>query len=109
MWNEPTEGELHRLPPLYTTENTPAKDTVIHMHFFLAGCDWYVAEYGPEERVFFGYVILNDDFQNAEWGYTSSDELQALRTSQGTEVDRDLNWRAREASEVERIVASGGI
>ena len=103
MWNEPTDSDLRKLPPLYATSNTPWDDTVIYEHFFLAGCDWYLAEYGPEERIFFGYAVLNDDLQNAEWGYTSFDELRGLRTPQGFEVDRDLHWRVRKASEVERI------
>ena len=109
MWNEPTPEELMKLPRLYATENTPAEDTMIYEHFFLGGCDWYVADYGPDERIFFGYTILNDDLDNAEWGYISFDELREVRTHQGIEVDRDLHWEPRKASEVDRIVeASGG-
>ena len=108
MWNEPTEAELARLPPLYATESTPWEQTVIHEHFFLGSCDWYAAEYGAEERLFFGYAILNDDLDNAEWGYFSFDELRELRLRGGIEVDRDLHWRSRPASEVERIVAGHG-
>jgi len=26
---------------------------MILMHFFIGGSDWYVAEYSPEERLFF--------------------------------------------------------
>ena len=104
MWNEPTAEELAKLPRLYATQNTPWQDTVIHERFFLGGCDWYAAEFGPDERMFFGYTILNDDLQNAEWGYISFDELRAINIK-GIEVDRDLHWRKRKASEVERIIA----
>ena len=107
MWNEPSEEELRKLSPLYSTENTPWEDTMIQMHFFLGGCDWYVAEYGPEERIFFCYAILNDDFMNSEWGYSSFDELRAVNV-RGVEVDRDLHWNARKASEIERIVRGLG-
>ena len=103
MWNEPVEKELRRLPRLYSTDDVPLHEKVIHMHFFLGGCDWYVAEYGPEERIFFNYAILNSDFQNAEWGYTSFDELRELRTRQGFEVDRELYWRPKRAIEIDKI------
>jgi hypothetical protein len=109
MWNEPSDAELARLPPLYATENTPVAETLIPMHFFLGGCDWYVAEYSPQGRNFFGYAILNDDLQNAEWGYVNYDELRKLKTPNGLEVDRDLQWQTRKASEIERIVQSGGV
>ncbi len=109
MWNEPSDGDLRKLPPLYATGNTPWEETVIYEHLFLGGCDWYLAEYGPEERIFFGYAILNDDLENAEWGYVSFDELRELRTPQGFQVDRDLHWRMRKASEVDRIRESYGL
>ena len=75
MWNEPTPEELEQLPGLYATETTPLEDKLIHMHFFFGACDWYMAEYSPTDRLFFGYAILNNDLVNAEWGYVSLDEL----------------------------------
>lgn len=103
MWNEPGNDELNRLPALYSTENVSLEDKLIHMHFFLGGCDWYVAEYGREERIFFGYAILNDDLDNAEWGYVSFDELRELRTSSGIEVDRDLHWSPLKYSQIDKL------
>ena len=103
MWNEPSEERLRQLPPLYATEKTDWRDTIIHEHFFLGGCDWYIAEYGPADRLFFGYAILNNDLDNAEWGYVSFNELRSVNV-RGIEVDRDLHWRPRPASEIERIV-----
>ena len=108
MWNEPTSAELARIPSLYQTDNIPAAEKIIHEHFFIAGCDWYAAEYASADRLFFGYAILNDDFQDSEWGYFSFDELRAI-SIQGVEIDRDLDWKQRKASEVERIVQGGGV
>ena len=108
MWNEPTEEDLQRIPRLYATEIVPWADKMIYQHFFLGGCDWYVAEYAPEERIFFGYAILNDDLDNSEWGYISFDELRDVKAQGVYEVDRDLHWSPRKASEVERIVAAYG-
>lgn len=107
MWNEPTDAELAKLPRLYATEHIAVADKLIHQHYFIGGCDWYAAEYGTEDRLFFGFAILNDDLQNAEWGYFAYDELREINVH-GIEVDRDLHWRVRKACEVERIVQSGG-
>ncbi len=103
MWNKPTPKQLNALPELYATENAPLEDKLIHMHFFVGGCDWYAAEYGPSDRLFFGYAILNNDLINSEWGYFSLDELAGIRTRQGIEIDRDLHWTVRKASEVDKI------
>ncbi|MBN1516630.1 DUF2958 domain-containing protein [Candidatus Sumerlaeota bacterium] len=103
MWNEPTERQLSALPSLYSTENVPLEEKIIHMHFFLGGCDWFMAEYDPTDRLFFGYVILNDDLENAEWGYTSFDEMRSIRTRHGLEIDRDLHWHPNPVSQIPRI------
>jgi hypothetical protein len=105
MWNEPTPAQLARLPALYATESTPSREKLIYEHFFLGVSDWYAAEYGARERLFFGFAILNGDLDNAEWGYFSYDELRSVRV-RGLEVDRDLHWRVRPAGEVEKIVAA---
>ena len=106
MWNEPSPKELEKLPELYATEERRTREIDIYLHFFLGASDWYIAEYDEKDRVFFGYAILNDDLQNSEWGYVSHDELRDVRTPQGIEVDRDLYWRVRKASEVERIATA---
>lgn len=103
MWNEPSEEQLKKLPKLYSTDESPLKDKIIHMHYFIGGCDWYVAEYDQRDRLFFGYAILNNDLYNSEWGFSSLDELKAINV-RGIEVDRDLHWRIRPVSEVEKIV-----
>lgn len=108
MWNKPTEKELSKLPKLYETENIKPADKKIFLHFFISGTDWYISEYNPEEELFFGFTILNNDYQNAEWGYISFKELKDLKVS-FLEVDRDLYWDVKKASEVDEIVKSGGV
>ena len=104
MWNRPTEKELAQLPRIYETDSIPAAEKVIRMHFFLGQSDWYIAEYDPTERIFFGFAILNDDLLNAEWGYIALEELADVRVPPGLEVDRDLYWRPKPAIDVSRIV-----
>jgi hypothetical protein len=101
MWNEPTKKQLDKIPGLYETEETPLKDKIVHMHFFIHGCDWYVAEFDGEV-LFFGYALLNGDQQNAEWGYISLNELKELSIN-GIEIDRDMHWKPKPAREIEKI------
>jgi len=102
MWNKPTNEELAKLPRMYSGENVPLKKKVIHMHFFIAGCDWYATEYDAEDQIFFGFVVLNGDLQNAEWGNFSLQELSDVRVK-FLEVDRDLYWEPKPAENVNLI------
>ena len=104
MWNEPSKDRLAAIPRLYETEHVPLQDKMIHLHFFIAGCDWYVAEFDGDD-LFWGFAILHNDFVNAEWGYISFAELKAVRLKGWLEVDCDLHWKVRKASEVDRIAA----
>lgn len=103
MWNPPTSEALSQLPRLYQTENVPVEDKIIHLHFFLGGCDWYIAEYDGQDLMF-GFAILNNDTQNAEWGYVSLAELKETSVG-GIEVDRDIYWRPKQAKDIDRIRA----
>ena len=107
MWNRPTSDELSKLQAYYASEDTPLKEKIIRMHFFLGGCDWYAVEFSPEERIFFGFVILNNDYEMAEWGYFSLEELMSIKVK-WLEVDRDLHWKPRKAIEVEEIRKAQG-
>ncbi len=102
MWNEPTKPQLAKLPRLYQTEDIPLKDKQIHLHFFIGGCDWYVAEYDGED-LFWGYAILNSDFEMAEWGYISFQELKELKIPPGFEIDCEKDWNVKRAVEIEKI------
>lgn len=102
MWNQPTQNQLAQLPKLGETESVPLKDKVLHMHFFLGGCDWWIAEYDGEDLLW-GFAMLNGDRDNAEWGYISFRELKELVAPPGLEVERDLHWRPRKASEIKEV------
>lgn len=107
MWNEPTMEELEKVPRLYSTEPVPCQDKIVHMHFFLGGCDWYGCEYDPDRRIFFGFAILNGNLQNAEWGYFALEELKAVRVGP-FEIDRELEWTPCKASQIEKIAEACG-
>jgi hypothetical protein len=101
MWNAPDKETLDRLPRIYETEGTPLWDKIIRLHFFLGGSDWYIVEYDGGE-MFWGFTILNADYEMAEWGYISYKELRELKAG-FVEVDCDLHWTPCKAREVEKI------
>ena len=101
MWNTPTEGRLSNIPRLYETENVPIEDKLIYLHFFLGGCDWFIAEYDGDD-LFFGFAILNGDYEMAEWGYISFAELQSIRIH-GLEIDCETDWTTKKASKIDLI------
>ena len=85
MWNEPTKNRLAKIPKLYETEKLNLKEKLIYLHFFIGGCDWYAAEFDGKD-MFWGYAILNNDFEMAEWGYFSLSELKSININ-NIEVD----------------------
>ena len=97
MWNQPSPEDLARIPALYSTEDVALEDKLIYEHFFIGSSDWYMAEYGPEERLFFGYARLLPGC--GEWGYTSLNELEGIRVN-GMEVDRDRFWVPKRFGEI---------
>jgi hypothetical protein len=109
MWNIPNKIRLAEIPKLYETENTPLKDKLIYLHFFIAGCDWYIAEYDGED-LFWGFAVLNNDYAMAEWGYVSFSELKAIKLNGWLEVDCEIEeaWEIRKASEIEKIRRAHG-
>ena len=101
MWNGPLQARLDAIPRLYATEDVPLEDKLIHLHFFIGGCDWYVAEFDGDD-LFFGYAILNSDHWNAEWGYFSFEELKRLRVG-WVEVDCETPWEVKPANAIPDI------
>jgi hypothetical protein len=104
MWNVPSKERLEKIPKLYETEDIPLADKLIYLHFFIGGCDWFVAEFDGDD-LFWGYAILNEDHHNAEWGYISFQELKSIIISGWLEIDCELeeHWQVKKSSEIERI------
>jgi hypothetical protein len=102
MWNEPAKERLAKIPRLYETEKVPLKGKLIYLHFFIGGCDWHIAEFDGED-LFWGYAILNGDFEMAEWGYISLEELKSIKIPPGFEIENDIYWEVKKASEIEKI------
>lgn len=111
MWNEPTKERLAKIPGLYETEGICTMDKLIYLHFFIGDSDWYIAEYDGEDGLFWGFAILNGDYQMSEWGYVSFEELKQTRIEPfGLEIDCEIEtvWQVCKASEIEKIKEGNG-
>ena len=108
MWNEPSTERLSKIPRLYETENIRTQDKLIHLHFFIGACDWFIAEYDGQD-LFWGFAILNQDYEMAEWGYVSFSELKSISVK-GIEIDCEVEeaWRVRRAAEITKIRIANG-
>ena len=106
MINSPSNAQLTSIPTLYSTEGVQTKNKVIQAHFFLGGCDWFIAEI--KEDLMFGFCILNSDYEMAEWGYVSLEELKSIRVDGWLEVDFDCYWNPKPANQVEKICIAQG-
>lgn len=89
-----------KLPALYATESVSTADKVVRAHYFVAGFDWWIVEYDPEECLAFGYACLNDP-ANAEWGYVSLVELERLVVGGFLVIERDVYWEPRTVRELD--------
>ena len=104
MWNAPTKDRLNKIPGLYETESIPLQAKQVYLHFFIGGSDWFAVEFDRVDT-FFGFVILNNDYEMAEWGYFTLSELKSIKVDGWLEIDCELeeHWEIRAACEIEAI------
>ena len=64
---------------------------------------WFLSEYDPENKVFFGLCCLHEK----ELGYVSIDELKEFRGQLGLGIERDKMFKANKYTldECEKLVA----
>lgn len=75
--------------PLYSQDGKGKRAKCVAKFFLAQGAwTWYVLEADLEEGTFFGITI--NGHGEGEYGYTSINELQNVKSRIGTEVERDL-------------------
>lgn len=79
---------VNEMPSNYQQDGL-GKNAFIFLHYFVGGTDWYITEKDREDEQLqaFGYTILNEDKQNAEFGYINIEELKQIPG-----VELDLYW-----------------
>jgi len=82
---EHLERVISDLPALYDTDGQD--DKIAYLHYFYGGTDIYILErdISAEQLQAFGWTILNNDYQNAEYGYIGIQ--QELLPSNKIELD----------------------
>jgi len=82
---------VQTMPKTYETDG--ATDPIVRLHYFVAGCDWYIVERDIENEQLqaFGKADLGMGFP--ELGYISITEI----TAAGAELD--LHWSEKPLSE----------
>jgi len=85
-----TKELQEKIPELYATEDTPQEKRILQLRYFTpdSNWSWYVTEYDPIEKIFFGLVI---GFEK-EWGYFSLEELENIKGPLGLHIERETNF-----------------
>ena len=84
------------LPRLYETEEFTENERPVPVKYFTpdSSWTWYGLEYGPEDRLFFGFVVSHL-CPEGELGYFSLDELENGRGPLGMPIEQDRWWNPR--------------
>ncbi|WP_202783971.1 DUF2958 domain-containing protein, partial [Bathymodiolus thermophilus thioautotrophic gill symbiont] len=74
------------------------EDTIAYLHYFQGGSDWFITKKASDEnqRLAFGYAVLNDDLEMAELGYISIEELKGLN------IDLDFHFEPATLGRIQR-------
>ncbi len=96
-----TEDIAKALPPLYSTDETPAADKTVVCKFFQpwGAWTWYVVEGNREpdgDWTFLGYVEGHD----SEWGLFTLYELEHIRGPGGLRIERDIHFEPKPFKEI---------
>ncbi len=95
-----TKELAEKLPRLYSQEKTA--DPLLRAKYFhpMSSYTYYVLEYDPGNRLFFGYADTGDP-ATSELGYASLDEMEQV-VVMGLGMERDLYFDPIPLSEVKR-------
>lgn len=88
-----------KLPPLYSQQRV--RDPILQCKFFCpwGGQSWYPIEFDGED-LFFGWT--DGPGVDAELGYSSLSEMEAVRGPGGLKIERDKFWEPKSLSEVRK-------
>ena len=67
------EKDLAAIPK--KQQEGPSENQTVYAHYFYGGSDWFILDISNDLKEFFGYAILNNDYEMSELGYISVDEI----------------------------------
>jgi len=106
MFNKPSLKQLSSIPKIGKQDGEHTSETIIHAHIFGGSTDIYISEYDGADLLF-GFTILNGDIDNAEWGYSSFQELCNVKLGY-FELEWDIHWTPTKVKDIPNIVEAGG-
>ena len=83
---------IKQTPDIYEQDGK-GFDARVYLHYFRGGSDWFITELDKENKTAFGYTILNNDYEMAELGYFSIEELVE------NNIELDLFWTQKTLKE----------
>ncbi len=69
-----TEEQKKRIPALYSQEEI--KDPIVYIKLNIYNSFWLITELDSKKELGFGFCCLNGDFEMAELGYISIEEIK---------------------------------
>lgn len=87
MLNE-LEDRIRKMP---SDRSDLTMESPVLLHYFFAGCDWWLAALDQEEMIGFGYAMLNGNWDFAEMGDVWLPEIFDLRIGP-FRPELDLYW-----------------
>jgi len=75
----PADRLMERVPRLYATEEVDLEGKVVHLHYFVGGCDWYVME-------------VDEHRQRAVRGTSTSTTTRTLNLATSTSANSEPSW-----------------
>jgi hypothetical protein len=86
------------IPKLYKQDGK-GKNAVCYLHYFVGGTDWYITEWDRANE-FYGFVVLNGDWQMAEFGYIPKEYLIDNDLSPLNKPQLDFYWKYKTINEI---------
>lgn len=82
------ENIIKDMPTVYGQDGL-GNQSIVFLHYFYAGNDWYITEKDSENEQLqaYGYAVLNGDTEMGEFGYINIEELKSLGT-----IELDFYW-----------------
>ena len=99
MLKQPTEEELSKIPGLYKTDGMSLAEKDVYFHFFCGNSDWWILEYDPNDRLFYGIAKIFE----YELGYISFDEMKEVKAFGMMEVERDIHFKIKKVKDIEEL------